>query len=362
MPINTGVNGGGVGRLYGLDLFRIALALLVWLFHSHVHIKCDYGMLNGFISVGALAMTGFFMLSGFAMWDVYSKSDFSTWTTIRRFYLKRIIALWPLMVVAGYLSVVPNILKGVWPFWKALLLLPIELLGLSTTFDSLFYVSHTGGTWFISCIFICYLIFPLLVLVAQQLTVKARMCWLFTLVMLVMLCPVVVRVFAVSSVYSNPFFRFYEFGVGMLLASLLPQMRNWILRWHLNSLMTASVIVIAHVVIISLFVQRMPYSEQFSYVLCSVVSLPFYAALLYVLALSEAPRFLESKIVLTMSAASFAFFLAQFFCFRIVSAFGCQGNCLKIVLSLLVCIVLSVALYKFVQQPSKKYLNQRFGL
>ena len=30
-------------------------------------LKCDYGLLNGFIHMGAIAMTGFFLLSGYAI-------------------------------------------------------------------------------------------------------------------------------------------------------------------------------------------------------------------------------------------------------------------------------------------------------
>lgn len=55
-------------RVVGLDLLRISLALLIFLFHSHIHIlKCDYGIMNGFISMGAIAMTGFFLLSGYTL-------------------------------------------------------------------------------------------------------------------------------------------------------------------------------------------------------------------------------------------------------------------------------------------------------
>lgn len=50
-------------KLIGLDLFRISAALFVFLFHTG-HINCSYGILQKFISMGAIFMTGFF----YAFW------------------------------------------------------------------------------------------------------------------------------------------------------------------------------------------------------------------------------------------------------------------------------------------------------
>ncbi|MGN0999480.1 MAG: hypothetical protein ACI4PO_08005, partial [Faecousia sp.] len=60
-------NTGQRQRLVGLDIFRIASALVVMLFHSWCHIGCTYGVLEPFISMGAVFMTGFFLLSGFSL-------------------------------------------------------------------------------------------------------------------------------------------------------------------------------------------------------------------------------------------------------------------------------------------------------
>ena len=57
-------------RIIGLDVFRIFLTMLVFAFHSNIHFQCHYGILDNFVSMGAIAMTGFFMLSGFSMFYV----------------------------------------------------------------------------------------------------------------------------------------------------------------------------------------------------------------------------------------------------------------------------------------------------
>lgn len=58
-------------RVIGIDIFRIALALLIFMFHSWMHFGCDYYFLRNFVSVGAIAMTGFFLLSGYALRLIY---------------------------------------------------------------------------------------------------------------------------------------------------------------------------------------------------------------------------------------------------------------------------------------------------
>ena len=66
---------------------RISLALLIFAFHSRIHVlQCDYGLLNGFIDMGAIAMTGFFLLSGYALHLSYGKKDMSDIPSIRKFY------------------------------------------------------------------------------------------------------------------------------------------------------------------------------------------------------------------------------------------------------------------------------------
>ena len=52
---NIGRGGGSFEnqRVVWLDYLRVSLAILIFLFHSHIHVlKCDYGIMNGFIDMG----------------------------------------------------------------------------------------------------------------------------------------------------------------------------------------------------------------------------------------------------------------------------------------------------------------------
>jgi len=331
------------------------------MFHSRCHIGCDYGVVNRFVEVGALAMTGFFMLSGFALWKVYSEVDLTTWPAIRRFYLKRIISLWPVMIVVGYSSVLYRIFCGSWSALKAALLLPIELLGLTTTFNGLFGLSHIGGTWFISCIFICYLLFPLLMIVLRALRTVERIGVLALFGFLIFWTPLIVKTFPVASVYASPFFRFYEFACGAALAALLPNVAAVLKKLRMDCAVATLGVVILHVVFITFVCHFMRAQGQSAYVYCSAASLPFYGLLICQLSTLGLH---SARVVPYLGALSFSFYMAQTFCFRITKVFvrhGMTDNICKIAMSFVVCVVLSVMLYHFVQCPAKRYLSRKLG-
>lgn len=54
------------------------------------------------------------------------------------------------------------------------ILMPIEILGLQSVFTSIFSVSHNGGTWFVSCILLCYLIYPFAQEIIKQISLKSK--------------------------------------------------------------------------------------------------------------------------------------------------------------------------------------------
>ena len=157
-------------RIVGLDILRVLLVVMVFVFHSNLHFGCDYGILNHFARMGAIAMTGFFMLSGYALTYSYPQviNDIKK---VKSFLIKRIISLFPLYYVVSALFIVIYNKESV---ESLLLLLPIELLGLQSCFSSLFPVSHNGGTWFISCMMLCYFVFPFLQWIIDNMPFRSK--------------------------------------------------------------------------------------------------------------------------------------------------------------------------------------------
>ena len=54
-------------RIVGLDYLRVYTALMVFLFHSWMHLGCSFWKLTSFVSEGAAYMTLFFMMSGYVL-------------------------------------------------------------------------------------------------------------------------------------------------------------------------------------------------------------------------------------------------------------------------------------------------------
>ena len=83
-------------RNIGLDIVRISLVLLVFLFHSNMHFECEYGIFNRFISMGAIAMTAFFMLSGYSLHLAYKEKNATKLSSYKKYLFKRFAGIFPL--------------------------------------------------------------------------------------------------------------------------------------------------------------------------------------------------------------------------------------------------------------------------
>lgn len=208
-------------RILGLDLLRIVLAFIIFLFHSRIALKCDYGILNSFVDNGNIvAMTAFFMLSGYSMVISNGYKNYNNLDEVISFYKKRFISIYPLYFVAGYLGVIMYIMMGTQSITDNLLLFPIELLCIQSFFDTLFPFAHNGGSWFISCLVVGYFIFPWINLLLNNLRTKKLIFLLLILVFLLAYSPFIAEHFNTSNLYTNPFFRSMEFVVGMIIARI----------------------------------------------------------------------------------------------------------------------------------------------
>lgn len=159
-------------RYTGLDIVRVFCVIIVCAFHTSIHLECQYGIFQSFIWNGAVLMTTFFMLSGFTLSLVYRNM---TRKEIPHYYLKRAISILPMYYICILIHSIVFIIYAMNTgavqdkIQQVLVLAPIELLGLQSFFTSLFPYNHNGGTWFISCLLFCYILFPCLIVPIQRL-------------------------------------------------------------------------------------------------------------------------------------------------------------------------------------------------
>ena len=340
------------------------MAFLIFMFHSRIHVlHCSYGVLNLFVDRGAIAMTGFFLLSGYVINLTYGRRDMSKLEEIKDFIKKRLISIIPLYFVWAFFNVIAHIIvRGKSAAIEELILFPVEFLGIQSFFSSLFSFSHNGGSWFISCILICYFLFPLFQIVTQKVTDRSRVIALFVLSVILLWSPIVQCFFHCQTIYSNPFFRAVEFLIGILVSQLNTTSTLCkliiIMRKPFISIMSIAILLVG-VSVVRWF------NIPDDYMLYSWVSLPCFVSLIVSLGSYNLRKIQGAKIVKYLSEISFCIFLGQIIYVwpavkYALDYVGCEANILKILVSFTIVFGIANALHYLVELPFHKYLKQRF--
>lgn len=339
------------------------MALLIFMFHSRIHVlHCSYGVLNSFVDMGAIAMTGFFLLSGYVINLTYGKKDMSCKEDLKQFYLKRLISILPLYFVWALLMVIANIiLNGKSAIIEELILLPVETLGIQSVFSTLFPFSHNGGSWFISCILICYFLFPLLNILTKKLTDRNRIILIAILSAILLWSPIVQHYFHLNKIYDNPIFRALEFTIGILVSQLNTSSSPNKLICFMRKPLVCIISLVGLVVGVSV---ARAMNIPGDYMLYSWVALPCFVSLMVSLGSYDFKRLQKSKVVKYLSELSFCIFLGQIiyvwyavkFAFEYVEF---ESNIMNILVSFIIVFCIANVLHYFVEIPSAKYLKQR---
>ena len=333
-------------RYGGLDLFRVISALMICMFHTTIHLGCNYGILQGVSRMGAVFMTAFFMLSGFSLFVNWGGISLTTNEAIVKFWKKRVLGIMPIYWFTAFLYVVLMIALKRDTVLQTIALAPIEAFGLQSVFHSLFGYSHNGGTWFISCILICYALYPYLQELIKHFSIHTRRIILNFCTVILLYAPFIPYLFNTERIYSNPFFRLLEFMIGILLASFIPDLEeahfSRVFKWW--SLLLVTIIMAIGITIAVNMQIRIG-----DYMLYSWICLPCFMFILIGLASIDSVVVNQSKALKWMAGASYSFFLAQLFsntfCKAIINHFHIESNLLKIALGWGSCIVIAACIH-----------------
>lgn len=208
------------------------MALWILLYHSIIHLHCDYGLLNVVLINQTIPMTLFFMLSGYSLQMTYGSKFREKSTSVKKFYAKRLAAIWPLYMVCTILTIIIYVGAGQQSLLDNLILMPLEMMGLQSLFPgSLFQYSSNSGTWFISCLFVCYAMFPVLAKVVNY-SNRRKVAFLTFFILLWVYFIFIEGKFDVQFMYTNPLKRLLEFLIGMALANVLIIRSIKVKRYH----------------------------------------------------------------------------------------------------------------------------------
>lgn len=310
-------------------------------------------------------MTAFFMLSGYSLYLSSGSRNLQNLKEIRRFYIKRFIGVFPvyyltaiLVIAMTFIADYVGLLKTNETLLQHLVAAPIDALGLQSVFPGSFSFSHHGGTWFISCIAICYLAYPYLQHVVNQMTDKAKIGLIGLLTALLLISPLLQAAMHWSSIYDNPLIRLMEFTIGILLANLNLYSSNRLVKacqtkWTL----IMGIIVLFMGVNIAMYLRI---GVGF-YMLYSWVALPAFIMILIPLGKLPFSRIQNSRSIQYLSAISYVFFMAQFFVWNICRLFfhvtGFDSNFIRISLSMTLCFAIAIGMHELFEKPVTRYLK-----
>lgn len=214
-------------RLFMLDIIRILCAVQVEMYHSITMFGCSYGRFFTSLIQYLIqpVMTCFFMMSGFSIYYMYHNTNIMEKNRLVLFYLKRAVSILPsyYLVHILYVFIYPNTLSD----WIALT--PIELLGIQSSYNTLFGILHNGGTWFISCMLLSYLFYPIMQMLLASLNQNLKWGILAVLLFILVYSDYLVLKFGMQGNYSNPIFRMIEFSCGVVLGAIwLPKEHRYV--------------------------------------------------------------------------------------------------------------------------------------
>ena len=350
-------------RLGMIDVLRITAVFVIFLFHSNIHIGCDYSILTPFINMGAIFMTAFFIISGFSIYYVNQGSEgYNTKKSIVGFYKKRIVSIMPMYWFMAITYPIWDVIINNGSIINNIILVPIELLGLQNVFHSLFGYTHNGGTWFVSCILFCYLIFPFVYNFVKETSIKFKVRLGIILGIILLYSPFLAGYLKIEGIYSNIFFRMIEFVIGMLLCSIWLDVKEtkWYKHFFARRVLFIFVFLVL-IVLVTIFAKMNILVGN--YMVYSVIGLPCYSLLVFSGAGIETPIVNSSKIIKYAVNISYVFFFAQFYTWKItlgiINIIGVNTNIIRIAISFVVCTLIAIVMHEAIEKPLKKIISKK---
>lgn len=310
-------------RLYGIDFLRIIAIIIIFIGHSAIQFNCNYSFLSPLINLRVPAMTLFFMLSGFVLYVTYGRTNLFSQEKLKEYYVKRAIGIIPTYYL---IAIVYIVFCGKESLVEVLKLLPLELTVMQATLPGLEYISHNGGTWFVSCLIIAYFLYPFLQELLKMVSIR-----------LIFFLGVGVSCF-----------------LGIILSAIVINLEKYKDRYQLTKY-----IILFLVILFFWYGYGLEYGDKLYTIMLSML----------IIAISminwnfiEKIHFLK-KIVLYMSSIAYEFFLAQFFVWKIAGEIllliGIDGNKSRIIVSFMVCMFLASVLHYGFTKPVGRYIKKK---
>lgn len=204
-----------------LTSIRFYLFLTIFVSHFFFLKKSLIGdfLFENFFYNGNFAVTFFFILSGFCIAiGYYDKFPVLDYEKIKNFIITRIIKIYPLYFITGFIGLIITIVNK-----KVLFIKICEFIFLYTPMIQSFFKNYfmfNSVAWFISAIFLCYLFTPFVFYFLQKekkLKLIYSFIWILLIILSTLLSPPFLNIKFYTYFYHFPIIRFLQYCCGIIV-------------------------------------------------------------------------------------------------------------------------------------------------
>lgn len=348
-----------------LQSLRFIFAIMIFLHHF------PYNGEGLFAAGGPLGVCFFIMLSGFVMSAGYGERVMSEKFEFKKYFLKRIIRLWPLHLLCLFAFIAlyfPQCLSSV----KQIGVLGINALMLQSWIPmKIVYFSGNAVSWCLCDLMFCYVMFPLLFRLISKTSSKVLALASFLVVTLYI---VVIQLIPDKSihafVYISPLFRILDFAIGIIAYKLYERLcdssvKNYVQKSSRFTLSCVEVSVIA--ILVGCVFLYPNIAEKYNLSLmwwpvCMVTILTF--SLLDTFGGGCLSLLMQNKLLQRISVASFTFYMIhQLAITGLMKLFNIIPLNIPYVIEVIVCLILITIAAIFVniyfEKPISAYLSKK---
>ena len=336
---------------------RIICALFIFIRHAHNSGGFSFGSKLNLLAndTTSMIMTLFFVLSGLSLALSNKSQNFSlSVNSIQNFYFKRIISIIPVYYLIHILYYICN--YDTISFKQYLFYTPIELFGLQSVFSNVIGVFHNGGTWFISCLIFCYLVYPLIhnFVMRIQSIMKACILLLFLAFLLIYL-PLYNNFTESLSLYTNSFVRLFEFTTGVVLARIVFDEKMIKTIDNRKNILSIIILIVIVVILILSFLNGSMFVKN-NYIFFVIV-------IIFFSSITRIDFGRMSKIITYASSLTYSFFVFQLIIWppsiKVVSLLGLDEWRYKSIIPVILLTLFCIVVHEIYEKPIQKLLRKK---
>lgn len=349
-------------RIESCNFIRIFCMTQILLFHANNAYGVSFGtpIIDEFINVGAIGCTVFFMLSAFFLRQNYRELKVHNAKDIKAFVVKRLISLYPsyllLLIVAFYY----NLVSGV-KITTLIRILPIQLsMAQTILFPRLYDYADNNNFWFISTLFILYILFPFLNEFTNALKQKQKFL-LFILLILTSEYLYYLNVFLGNEYvfyYMNPLLRIPEFFCGLLLADFFHEKR---ISNFFKGPLNLSVYALGTIFSIAFVMPSLHLNYYIYFNLYNIIVIPFSSAFILCISNSHILNKLgQNKIIKYFASLGLLVYLCQPLSMHLIQSLVLPSKFPSSIIFIVITLISAVLIHELVEKPAIHYLRKKF--